>query len=378
MHSTATKIRALLLLLFALTFYSCNPLTQKNKKLILGEWTFVSYKPHKINTSLSGDELILSYNPQHLVNGFKFHQDGKCENKSGYFDYLKRIITYLGSTTNYKIKGEQLFITNLTNHKPDTLLIKKLTTDTLQLDYKGNKLNYCRTRYKDSKELLFDQITIASTGCYGTCPINYASISRNGKFTYNGVHFSSADSCFTSIISKSKFDSIELAFKKSNPLRLKSNYENDISDMNSIVVTFIRDGKIIKTITDYGHSSPIEFQNAYTSLEFLYQQVKPKNTISDKFLFTLYSTPIIYKGAKIQRCFSSPSEWFYLITQLQNSPKTTMHFSLKPNKYTNNDDRGLPITDGRIFTFKAGNGNYVSYDLGYNYFERNEKFFKRP
>jgi hypothetical protein len=55
---------------------------------------------------------------------------------------------------------------------------------------------------------------------------------------------------------------------------LNESYEANHTDDERIIVSFIKNNKIIRTVSDYGHEAPEEFIWAYQPLRYLYQQVK--------------------------------------------------------------------------------------------------------
>ncbi|WP_311951732.1 DUF6438 domain-containing protein [Mucilaginibacter terrae] len=324
------------------------------------------------------------YELEPYQGGFIFYDDETCDNKVGYWDYERKAIRdssrviYKGNKSSYKLHDSTLNFVDIFNKRSNKFKICKLTADTLILYRDSISFRYVKMRHHDDGKPLFDEVILYSSGCYGYCPINFISLKRNGEFVFHGLEYNTINYTFTSNIGKAKFDSVEMAFKKSTPLQLNNSYEDGPTDMSTTYIAFVKDGKIIKQISDYAYSSPVEFQNAYRSLQYLYQQVKIKSRIElPSVSRELYGEAYLTNN-KYHPIILSSIEWFYLVNQLRKSPFSNKILKTKANsKAPNEIPKNYVVTDGRIFTLQYEKAKPISYDLGYNFFERNEKFIKR-
>lgn len=359
----------LLLLCLSIIIFSCKK--NKYKDLILGEWIFVEiielYPPNEANNLFTQE-----YNNI----GFIFRDNDSCDNKIGYLKAIEegvddRILVYLGSNTIYTIDNDFLKIYNLSKNTWDIEKIHRITNDTLELQINDRVIiKYAKEHFKPDKQILFDQCIISSSGCYGTCPISDVLISRNKEIIFFGKRYNTTNGYFKSLLSDSEFLDIENRFKKSNILKLQDSYSADHTDDEEISMTFIKNGKIIKTISDYGHESPSSLQSAYTPLRFLYQRLK-MDTMTSISSYLDYTRFLFKKENRI--CALTKSESFYLQILLSQSNSVAKKIE---STYTvlcwEGDKEPVILTDGRYYQFNLKNSEKIVLDLGYNFLEVNE------
>jgi hypothetical protein len=275
--SKSMKPNFLLFILLFITLHSCTSKRNQNfEKAIIGEWSFVNIEDNRLLKNNSGQ--TSSYN--YYRSGYIFDKNNKCENKLGYFKTIegKEIkdnkTYYYGNTTKYKIENNCLKIYNLTDSSWSSHKIFNLVGDTLILQIDDSAfVTYVKTKYKRNPTENYDKIILSSSGCYGTCPIMDISIENNGNVLYQGTKFNTFNGSFTSKISSSEFNKIVEGFKKANLPNLDNNYKASTTDNEEISITFVKDNKIVKTITDYGSQAPTELFWAYTPLRYLYQHI---------------------------------------------------------------------------------------------------------
>jgi hypothetical protein len=104
--------------------------------------------------------------------------------------------------------------------------------------------------------LEFDQIIFSSSGCYGSCPIIDLSITRSNEVFFQGEGYVEPLGFYESQIDNGLTSYIFNKFEKSNIKDLSNNYSANHSDDESIITTFIKNGKIVKTINYYGIVGP--------------------------------------------------------------------------------------------------------------------------
>jgi len=319
-------------------------------------------------------------------NGYIFKQNHVCEDKLSYCKFVDKTdkyasgILYLGKTTQFKIENDSLKIFSLSSNMWKSKKIFSLTPDTLiLLNSDSTLVKYVKPVYHVNEKLSFDKIIVSSSGCFGSCSIGDIMIEKSGKVYYYGVKFNTINGYYTSNIPSSKYQEIEYDFKKSNIDTLATWYHASRTDDEEISVTFIKDGRIYKTISDYGHESPPDFFWAYWPVRFLYQQLKLAKIQKD---INGYKNRFVAFENKQAICKLSDSESFYLNNLLLFHSKTTQEkFESKYKiQYWQNDTEQTIYTDGRFFRIKNKNQS-ITLDLGYNFLEKNDlikKFIPKP
>lgn len=351
--------------LLLLILISCEKKPTKNYEIIiLGDWIFENENP-KIENHFYSDF------------GYSFYKKGNCVSKPGYFktkektEKEERKTIFYGTNTKYKIVDDSLYIFNLVSKKWDACKIVVINSNTLKLNFdnKGG-LEFSKLNYKENEKEDFDKIIISKSPCFGSCPINDIEINKNGEIYYYGTHYNSKNGYFKSQINLNEFNDIEKSFKKVNFLNLKDNYSANWTDDQEVNVTFVKDNKIIKSISDYGRQSPKYFRINIEPLTYLYQKLKlVENKTIKEFQNINYFR--FEKGNKIINLTSSES--FYLLNLLSKSKLTDKTFK---SEYTTDFDIDYDVsrieTDGRYFKVFSKNKTSITLDLGFNFIEKNE------
>lgn len=362
-----------------LIFTSCK---EKNKyeNLILGEWIYTK-EYSKFGTKNEKMPILISPFDKDVTKGYEFLPNGICEDKLGYFKYLlnendeKRTL-FLGTRTKFKIEDDSLKIFNLYKETWKASKIHSITKNRLTFEYSdGVLVEYAKRNYVlDSKEN-YDQIILSSSGCYGSCPINDILIDKNGEVLYKGFMYNTVEGYYKSKISTETFRKIELSFKKANIIQLENNYYTNSTDGEEITVTFVKDGKIVKTVSDYMKQSPSEFIWAYISLRYLYQRLNlSKYSELPPYLFDVERLKF-EKGDMIYDM--TKSEQFYLWSLLAKSIVVNKTFN---PSYTIKWNEGIIKTDGRYYSFTKKNKEVVTLDIGFDFIFQNillKKFRKK-
>jgi hypothetical protein len=355
------KFITTLILIFILV--SCKQKsTNDYENKIIGEWKYVKelVKPNK-----NGNFIPLPPFVNQEV-GYEFNSDGKFDYKLGFYKYIKGDENhqsqniYLGNTSNYKIEDDSLKLYDLSSKKWGSYKIASIKFDTLKIINSEGKID---------KSKSFDKIIISSTGCFGRCPVTDIEIDKSGDVIFKGGYCSSIKGNFKSKISKELFSKINLSFLKSNWTNLENEYNSNWTDDETVYVTFVKNGKIIKTIEDYGRKAPTEFIWAYTPIRFLQQNIKLEIIVIDTTLFDFN-----YIGFKKKDlvCNLTKSESFYLKNLLSKSSITEKSFVEKYiMEYWSNDIKKKIITDGRYYKIEKNNGEFIIFDLKYNFLEQN-------
>lgn len=273
--------RAVFLILIV-SFISCNNEKYYKEEIIGGDWKLITDEPFHITNEGDTVRLINSKPPIGFHATYSFLNQDIYEDKRGFFETINRKtspsssrIHYLGNTSKYAIEGDNLKLYDLGEKKWDTYEIVKLKADTLHLKTSSEYiLKFKRKVYDFKNKDSFDKIIISSSGCYGSCPVSSILIDKSGKIVFEGLEYTTEIGLYKSKITKVKFGEIIKSFQKADWKNLKEKYDASHTDDERISIVFIKNNKIIKVISDYGHESPEEFIWAYQSLRYLYQHLK--------------------------------------------------------------------------------------------------------
>ena len=160
-----------------------------------------------------------------------------------------------------------------------------------------------------------------------------------------------------------------MSFLKSNWTNLKNEYISRWTDDETVYVTFVKNGTIIKTIEDYGRDAPTEFIWAYTPIRYLQQNIKLEKNVIDTTLFDFKYIGFKKKG---EICNLTKSESFYLKNLLSKSSITEKSFvgKYKIEDWSNNINKKI-VTDGRYYKIEKNKGQFIILDLKYDFIKRN-------
>ncbi|MDD4970623.1 MAG: DUF6438 domain-containing protein [Paludibacter sp.] len=372
------KARPLIILLTVLFLASCKTgRDEEFRKSICGEWIFagVGSDNKKINDEFIPEKrgidspLDIPYH-NYYKTGYIFYSNNLCEDKFGYSDG-KVGENLLGTDTKYKVENDSLKIFDLDNGVWKRMKIRNITSDTLTLDVNDSTfLVYTKCYYKDDKIQTFDQIIVSTSPCFGSCSIGSTSIDNQGNFIFYGQGYTEKEGLFISRTDKELYKRIEQNFKKADIDTLYERYAVDFTDAQTVTVTFIKNNKIYKTISDYGHKAPRELYWAYNPVSLLYQKlnIKPFATTEQKEFPRSY-TCFENKG-KI--CCLEKSESFYLFTEICKCKEVHANFEKKYviEYWETENNKKKILTDGRYYQLEQKDKTMI-FDLGYNFLTRN-------
>lgn len=362
------KMKSIKIILAILVLLSCE--TKKSRKLrkdIIGEWTFVK----EVDARLSSNDKLPP--PLPIPLGYIFFPNNTCENKFGFykkFDHDRTKIYYLGNRTRYKIDGNKLKIFDLSGNKWYIQKIVSITEDTLTVQVRDSVFSkFVRAKYKIDPNENYDKIIVSTSGCMGPCPQLDISIEKNGDVLFFGKFNTTVQGMFYSKITAEDYSNIEENFKKADLKNIRNNYEANLTDDETITVTFIKNQKIIKSITDNGRQSPPMLIWAYTSIRYLYQHIRLKPFQKKDMIMPIQ--PILFETEK-QSCDLTKSESFYLLTEILRGKVVKARFEPKYMiKFWNAEGKKeVLLTDGKIYKRKE-----KTIDIGYNFIEQNNLKF---
>lgn len=350
-----------------------------------------------LKDSLFGDwEIITEIDSNHVYPksifptvGYSFSKDSieffnglfKRDTSKGY-----KSAKYLGNFNEYKIQGNQLFIKNLDNKKWQKFWkIKHIKNDTLFVinsDKSIEKLKKLKYDFKIEKD--FDKIVYSSSPCFGRCQIINISLDRNGNIFYQGIAYTDKVGFYSGKLDQNKTNFIFKKFEKANITNIKTNYSASHTDDQTITTSFIKNGKVIKSISDYGREAPNELVWAYIPIGYIASITKLTKITTDEEIPNIQLFSFSSKNKELPL---GDSEGFYLWTELKKSLKKEISFSPLYNVLFNyhyymdkNNNLIKPeanlkaiLSDGRYYKFEFIDNHHVTYDLGYNFIENNFK-----
>ena len=350
----------------------------QHKLNIVGEWL--------LDTIDDGARIFDRYN-------FAFHSDGTCDNKNGFYmpidpgtsDRCGTCSVYMSTKATYQIENDSLRITDQNGNPWLNFKIDKIgpTEMVLIKSSSSERPNLARYHFKSvpppvGENVPYDAVIVTRGACFGTCPINGTYIDKQGEFYFNGIGYNSQNNFLTSKGNTSTFKAFEKQFNKAEITKLKDDYFYGATCGATNYVTFIKNGKIYKTISDYMSASPALFQQTYEKLSYQYQKLNLDYVYNRKFDHRIVLGA--FEGKKERYCMSD-SEEFYLRVLLEKSKASNAAFEAKYKLGTFNweevtDSVKRIDTDGRYFRIVMYDGESQQYDIGFNFIERNKSQLK--
>lgn len=306
--------------------------------------------------------------------GFEFLKGGVCDYKTGFLDFERytndrskneKVLYSLGNITKYLLTKDSLKIFNLSNKKWDCFKVKKLNNDTLIINRDTGWATFIKKHYDVKKVPDFDAVVVSSSVCFGACPMLSIMVAKNGTVNYNGLYHVSAKGTYTSKISSDQFKEIAMRFKEADYMNLDKNYFTPVTDSRTCSVLFIKNGKIIKSISDYASSGPHELLWAYLPLINLYQKLDltPINTPA----FT--ETEFMMADFRVGKSYLelTESETYYLMHSIAKGKAGNFSFKGSYDLHVRNKLIDSVNTNGRYYKFYFKDNTTKTIDIGYNF-----------
>lgn len=362
-------MKKLCLIVCFIIFFSCSK--NKNEE-IYGNWYFERELDSKKNQKKS----LL----RHLdIEGFNICNDSIIDFKKPFFYTIETKTRfgeientqynyssyYLGSKTKYIYTGNKLIYFNKSINKNDTIILKKVKDNLIiKLSNEDKKYEFVKRTSNYSNSTFYDAIIIDRGPCFGDCPINSTYINRNGEYFFKATgHNTVFDGNYTAEIEKNRIKQIFNIFDKIEFKKLKDVYTYSATDSQTNYITFIKNGKIVKTISSY-IECPIDLKKALTELSYLYQQVNIN--YNQNFIF----------NEKLMNCSFDDSiklkdsEIFFLEILLSKAKDVKLNFNqkYKLDFFSWGDEKIKSIyTDGRYYQITYKNNTSVIKDIGFNF-----------
>jgi hypothetical protein len=362
-------------ILLILAHFSCE---KKMENPLIGNWYF---DKHLITDDTSEKEnfSLNIINDSVLEYKFGFYEEVPTKMEVLHFDRDTtdmeiNALRFLGTKTKYKVKDSTLSFWDLGDSIWIKHKIKTLNHDNLILEKENKeKFNLVKKRNIHYNSNLYDAIIIDRDYLgLGLTGINTTYINREGKIYFKGLGYNTNEEDFvgqldlniTTQIFK-KFDIIDL-------LKMNDNYPCETPDSQNNSITFLKNGKIIKTIQDCSRKAPIDFYVAYNELSYLYQKIKQKNNYSFIFDNRLHFSSFENKVIK-HKVYNS--ELFLLDLELRKGKEVNISFNPKFNLIFSYGNQGFLFskieTDSRYYKFYYNDNTTKTIDIGYNFIEAN-------
>lgn len=333
---------------------------------------------------------------------YEFINDSIVDTKRRYFkvtksETRKSEYKFIGTTTHYKILGDSLRLFNMTDSIWEKgKYLKKITEDSLILiNSNGRKQTFLRYNNKADNSEYVDLVALSSSGCFGTCPIMNIIIDSTGGVVFYGERHIDKLGFFEGKIPKERFNKIKNELRDVHIKKLERDYSVDWTDDETISTTFISKNEFVNSIEDYGEVGPVELIWIYTSLRYLFQDIELKRLDSTKIPFYLDLHYFRFeRGSEI--CNLTQSESFLLWNYLRKGShvETTAtnrfqvnfvrnytwfpHYDEMDDPYKEKSEEKVRTitTDGRFYTFDIMGQEKVTIDIGFNFFDLNQKFLR--
>ncbi|NOX46423.1 MAG: hypothetical protein GXO89_05535 [Chlorobi bacterium] len=387
--------KKLILILLSITVYSCSLELEKDgnssseRKAInnplYGEWVLIDAENSE-DWYLRPRGFSISADTLEVYRGFYKRITDSTTSKKGFI--------YNGNFVSYEILNNSIYIDSSLN---STLgfpwEIKKNTFDSLIVSKNYSRIyKFIHPNYKTDQILQFDKVIYSVIGSYWSTPVFDISMDTNGNVQFRGGRFVEPLGFYTGKLDNNAKEYILKSFDRCNIFALNDKYCVNATDQESVEITFVKNGKIIKSISDYGNAFPRELfwacvplRNLYITNKFDYG-LNEEQAYLDLYLFAFEKNGLALPINK--------SESFYLQTELRKSKTTDtvfnpkfeipfreIYFFLEQNLDKKQNKTVTSIkTDGRFYKFSFKHNESITYDLGYNFIERNynEKVFYKP
>ena len=221
----------------------------------------------------------------------------------------------------------------------------------------------------------FDQIIFASSNCMKPCQMSNIIINSDGSIVYKGQGTSDKLGFYVGKLSKKTHQQLFDKFAKIDFDTIKTEYRSLGSDQQTVSTTFLKNGRIYRTIYDYGRRAPASLSSSYNTLENLYKIVDLKKLSSPGFIphFNDITTAKLKKGNMVLDI--TQSETFLLSDYLRKGKITINNIHRRFILHVDYDEIN-PLydveTDGRLYKFLV-KGKPVTIDIGFNFYDLNKK-----
>lgn len=302
-------------MLFALfsLFYSCRFYQKEwREEDLKGEWHFVDY----IDIDNQNDSFLDFIVNINKLDCYFFEGSGKLiRDQLMNTDYPSLIspFAFIGDTVEYLVNDGVLKVYNELDGYLEFYQILALTQDSLFLKKDNFVYKFAKQKIDEKRLLDFDAIVYSAEDCCGNCPIINLMVCSNGDVYYYGELNGRYSGAFRSNITEEDYTALKQVFNNADLSNLAIYYNSGGIGPPVISVTFMKEGKRVKTIEDCGEDAPVHFVRAYklmanlenklimspwkVNLDF-FETLQRKITLSRSEAFGLFVYSIISKDKK--------------------------------------------------------------------------------
>lgn len=302
--------------------------------------------------------------------GYTFYDNKTYIDKNGFYSYNKKTkkLKYLGNSAGYKISQDTLSLFSPDSNKWLTFKILKLTADSLNIARNKDTTSFKHYKVEDNN-LNFDKIVLSTSACFGTCAVLDIAINADKSVLFNGEFYTTTSGLHSGKMPDSLYKQIINGFRQVNFDTIEARYHAHWTDDQTVYITIVKDGRIYKSISDYGRVGPFLFEWAYTPLQYVYQSIKLQK-LSQTDSIPPISTLINNADRKGMIIKLGPAEAFLLTDYLHEGKKVNSGDFTPRYKLVGFDPQNIIETDGRFYTF-AINGKQQTIDIGFNFIDTN-------
>ncbi|WP_319800405.1 MULTISPECIES: DUF6438 domain-containing protein [Flavobacterium] len=272
-----------------------------------------------------------------------------------------------------KVKDSTLFFWDLADSIWIKHKIKTLNHDNLILEKENKeKYNLVKKRNIHHNSKLYDAIIVDREKGFGCCGINTTYINRKGEMYFKGLGYNTNEEDFVAQLDLNITTQIFKKFDQIDILKMNNYYPCETPDSQNNSITFLKNGKIIKTIQDCSRKAPIDFYVAYNELSYLYQKIKQKNNYN--FIFDNRLHFPSFENKLIKHTLYN-SELFLLDLELRKGKESETSFNPTYTLNFSYGNQGFLFskieTDCRYYKFYYNDNTTKTIDMGYNFIGAN-------
>lgn len=268
-------MKFLQILATAILISSCASTSTEQTIDLRGKWVQEHDKTDAKSKDISSDnlEMISQMSEAVRYDGFQIIND-RYDNYMGFLEVVsdstgRRSLKYYGHLTDYRLRGDSLEIFNPVSKKYDFKgVLDVQNVDSIILIKSCDSTTYQRQNIETYEN--FDRIELDASMCFGTCPNFTISLTKKGEIKFEGKNYTPLKGKFTSQASFPLVDYVFSKFEQQPIMKYEDNYRSRATDLQTIVLKFYKNGKLVKTIQDYGTASPQELLWAIQPLKNLY------------------------------------------------------------------------------------------------------------
>lgn len=264
--------RIILFLMLPLLLISCDQdvdvKSSINKEQLQGDWVEIideesttRYRPSgfysDFGLGFQGDSL-------EIMGGIRGNIIDSITGQKTPFNY--------GNFTQFDLKNDSIWIFDPVDSMQRLYCkINMSSIDTLEIMFfDSTKLILEKITYDDNQFNTFNEIDFQRTSCYGSCPVYKMNLKKNGELSYKGIDYVDKIGDYQTLLDSNLINFIFTKFYKADILNLENDYAIGHTDDFTIITTYLKDGKVVKKINDYGAAGPTRLNWAYLVFDDLY------------------------------------------------------------------------------------------------------------